>query len=331
MTFDADLVLEGGGTKGVALVGAVAQLQEQYTIHRVAGTSVGALVGAFVAAGWRGDQLKQELLNLPFDEVPQASLLDRLWVMGPLLSWTVSGGVYRTDFVRDYLAQRLAERKIVTFGQLRDTDEDSSLPTEQRYRLVVTVTDLTTGELLYLPWDFARLGLDPDEQPVADAVAASLAIPLYFEPRHLIDGEGRTHVLVDGGLLSNFPITVFDRTDGKGPRWPTFGVKIIPRLPEGISGVSPWFGKLWHPGLRHAEAIVATAIVGRDQTALARPCVGARAFTVDTSSVGLVDFDMSDAEKLEAFDDGRTAAREFLERWDWTTYRAECRPDAKVA
>lgn len=44
MDLNADLVLEGGGTKGVALVGAVACLQEQHTFRRVAGTSVGALV-----------------------------------------------------------------------------------------------------------------------------------------------------------------------------------------------------------------------------------------------------------------------------------------------
>lgn len=334
MTLDADLVLEGGGTKGVALIGAVARLQEKYSIHRVAGTSVGALVAAFVAAGYSGDELEEELLALPFESVPQAGPLDQVCILGPLLSWSVSRGVYSTQFIRDYLAGKLEKRNVATFGQLRETDDDSSMLADHRYRLVVTVTDVTTGELLYLPWDYPKLGLDPDEQSVADAVAASLAIPLFFEPRHLVDGSGKTHVLVDGGLLSNFPITVFDRTDGRAPRWPTFGVKIIPKLPEDLSGLSPWLGavlgKVPHPGLRHTEAILATAIVGRDQTALSRPCVGSRVFTIDTSSVGLVDFDMSKADKLGAFEDGRAAAQAFLDGWNWTRYRAECRPEANV-
>ena len=48
----ADLVLEGGGVKGIALVGAISVLAKKgYEFHRVAGTSAGAIVGALVAAG----------------------------------------------------------------------------------------------------------------------------------------------------------------------------------------------------------------------------------------------------------------------------------------
>lgn len=327
---EADLVLEGGGTKGVALVGAVAHLRKKYAFRRVAGSSVGAIVAAFVAAGWSGERLRKEMLALPFERIPQASLLDRVWLFGPLLSWSVFRGVYSTDFIHSFVAKKLKESHIGTFGDLREVDADSSLPAEQRYKLVVTATDLTTGELLYLPWDYPRLGLDPDEQPVADAVAASTAIPLFFEPRHLVDGDGMTHVLVDGGLLSNFPITVFDRTDGETPRWPTFGVKIIPRLPEDASELIPWFGKVPHPGIRHLEAILTTAIVGHDQSALGRQCVSTRTFMVDTSAVGLVDFGMSDRDKLEAFGDGHTAAKTFLDGWDWDKYVADCRPTAEA-
>jgi NTE family protein len=328
---NADLVLEGGGTKGVALIGAVAHLRKRYRIRRVAGSSVGAIVAAFVAAGWSGERLKKEMLALPFGRIPQASLVDRVWVVGPLLSWSISRGVYATDFIRDYIADKLDQSHIVTFGDLRDVDEGSSLPMEQRYKLVVTASDVTTGELLHLPWDYPRLGLDPDQQFVADAVVASMSIPLYFEPHNLVDGNGDTHVLVDGGLLSNFPITIFDRTDGTGPRWPTFGVKIIPRLPEDAAELFPWFGKVPHPGIRQLEAVVATAIVGNDQTALGRPDVDVRTFTIDTSAVGLVDFRMSEEAKLDAFHDGWIAAGEFLDGWDWDAYRAKFRPEAGLA
>ena len=42
---DADLVLEGGGVKGIGLVGAISVLEEHgYVFHRVAGTSAGAIV-----------------------------------------------------------------------------------------------------------------------------------------------------------------------------------------------------------------------------------------------------------------------------------------------
>lgn len=48
----ADLVLEGGGVKGIALLGAVQRLMAGgYRFRRVAGSSAGAIVGALVAAG----------------------------------------------------------------------------------------------------------------------------------------------------------------------------------------------------------------------------------------------------------------------------------------
>ncbi|MEA2502116.1 MAG: hypothetical protein QOD01_2227 [Actinomycetota bacterium] len=49
---DADLVLEGGGVKGIGLVGAYSVLKnEGYDFHRIAGTSAGSIVGALIAAG----------------------------------------------------------------------------------------------------------------------------------------------------------------------------------------------------------------------------------------------------------------------------------------
>ena len=48
---NVDLVLEGGGVKGIALVGAYQVLTEHgYHVHRVAGSSAGAIVGAVMKA-----------------------------------------------------------------------------------------------------------------------------------------------------------------------------------------------------------------------------------------------------------------------------------------
>ena len=58
MVMKCDLVLEGGGVKGIALVGAIEILDEAgYTFNRVAGTSAGAVVGALVAAGMPSSDL----------------------------------------------------------------------------------------------------------------------------------------------------------------------------------------------------------------------------------------------------------------------------------
>ena len=160
---------------------------------------------------------------------------------------------------------------------------------------------------------------------VVDAVAASIAIPFFFEPIELTDAEGRQHLLVDGGLLSNFPISVFDRTDGQPPRWPTFGLKIIPRLPDGTTELVPYARWLPFPGVRHLVAVATTAVVGRDQTYLSQPCVAARTMQIDTSGAGVVEFDLSDEQKRDLRDRGWTAADDFLVSWDWDDYLATCR------
>jgi NTE family protein len=55
----ADVVLEGGGVKGIVLVGALVALTEAgYQLNRISGTSAGAIVGSLVAAGLTGDRLR---------------------------------------------------------------------------------------------------------------------------------------------------------------------------------------------------------------------------------------------------------------------------------
>jgi NTE family protein len=105
-------------------------------------------------------------------------------------------------------------------------------------------------------------------------------------------------------------------------------MKIIPRLPEGTPDLFPLAGMIPIPGMRHLEALIATIIVGRDQTFLSQPCVEARTLQVDTSGTGVIDFDLSDAQKQQLRDNGWEAADQFLATWDWVHYLEHCRGTA---
>jgi len=313
---EADLVLEGGGVKGLGAAGAVmALLGAGYTVPRVAGTSVGAVAACFVAAGVDAAGFRAVLDRLDLRRVP-----DRR-VPVPLVSESLSllthRGAYAGDWLHGWLARELEQLGVRTFADLkrRDPDADPALDTpERRYRLVVMATDVTHGRLLRLPWDYSLFGLDPDEQLVADAVRMSLSIPFYFEPCTLRDAAtGTPSTIVDGGLLSNFPIEVFDRTDGRPPRWPTFGVRLLPDLPEGLGNVVPFSGVPMLGTVRLLEQVVATALVGNDQTHLDRPGVRARTMTVDTRGTGITDFDIDDARRQDLLTRGERTARDFLE------------------
>jgi len=322
----ADLVLSGGGVKGVGLVGAVVALMDAgYAPQRVSGTSAGSIVGAVVAAAAQsgvltGTQVKELTLQLDYGKFLDAGLVERVPFVGPSLALLRGSGLYKGDYAHDWVRSQLKGLGVSTFGDL--AIDDAALPQEQRYRLVVTVADVTTGQLVRLPWDYRRVyGLDPDEQSVADAVRASMAIPFFFRPASLTSASGRTSTLVDGGVLSNFPIDSLDRTDGKAPRWPTFGVTVLPNLPDGNDKVIPALAALRLLGsTQMLEDVITTALVGRDQAYLNQPWVSARAIRVDSTDVGFLDFDITDRQVEALYANGYEATERFLATWNWAAY-----------
>lgn len=319
----ADIVLAGGGVKGIGHVGALAALEAAgMRFPRVAGTSAGSIVGALLAAGMPTARMLEVMRELDWSRFRDQTRRDRIPVLGPGLSLWLENGVYEGAYLVEWLEQQLAEMGVETFADLRQRDDSgSALSRDQAYRLVVMAADITRGELVRLPWDYRdRYGLDPDSQRVVDAVRASMSIPVFFEPVRLTHGDGSVSTLVDGGLLSNFPIDVFDRSDGRPPRWPTLGLTLLPRLPLGNVQIFPWLGVVKR-GLPHfLECVITTTVVGRDQGHLSKPWVHARTIEIETAAAGVVDFDLDPAARTTLHEAGAAAARRFLEGWDWEDY-----------
>ena len=320
-------MLEGGGVLGISHVGAVAALERAgYQFERTAGSSVGALVGSLVAAGMSAEDMIELMRTTDFRRFTDRSLVDRVPVLGPIASLLLDDGVYEGDWLHQFVGDLLRrECGVTTFGDLRRRGDD--VPMEERWKLVVTVTDVTRGLLVRLPWDYQRVyGLDPDTQPIADAVRASTSIPFFFEPASITAADGLTSTLVDGGVLSNFPIDMLDRTGPQPPRWPTFGVKLVPTLPADGPAVLPVLNLIPGGGpFGLLSDLVTTTLVGRDQAKLSLPWVAARTIRVDTSGVNPVDFRLSDADKDRLLESGCNATEAFLARWDWEAYKERFR------
>jgi NTE family protein len=239
------------------------------------------------------------------------------------LSLAFDGGVFEGDYLRAWVAGSLADLGVRTFGDLRVADEDSSLPPEQRYSLVVMASDVSGKRLVRWPWDYRLYGLDPDEQSVADAVRASASIPFFFEPVTLRsrDESGNTVVstMVDGSVLSNFPIAMFDRADALPPRWPTFGVRLSMRRDGRVSTHEV------RGTVSLALSLVETMLEACDAQHIDDPCVQARSVFVDTSGVSPVDFGISEEQQELLLAAGREATVGFLEDWDFAGYLRTCR------
>ncbi len=305
----ADLVLEGGGAKGIALAGAIAELDDAgYRFQRIAGTSVGAIIAALLAAGMSPRELETTARQLNLNEVAPPSRWSRLGNWPRKLAVLFELGVHDHRPLRRWLTRQLAAYGVRTFADLRIDDPDGHLRPERRFKLVVTAADVTRGRFVRFPWDAADYGLDPGELLVADAVAASAALPLAFEPVRLRTGSGRHAVLVDGGLLSRFPIDVFDRFDGLPSRWPTVGLKLS-ATPDADGFVvrhpvhGPW---------SYLNALLGTAVASWDQRHLEDPAIIDRTVFIDTSDVSTLDFELSPRLRDDLVDRGRAAARVWL-------------------
>jgi NTE family protein len=234
----------------------------------------------------------------------------------------VHEGLFKGEFLHSWIAERLAAKNVRTWGDLKQSDPGSSLPSNQRYKLVVIVSDISRGRMLRLPWDYTdQLGVDPDRQPVADAVRASAGIPFFFRPFHMKADPARTAgrgevLCTDGGMLSNYPVDIFDRTDGKEPRWPTLGVKLSARRP--IDAAS------WDPNtnpLALAKSLISTMQNAHDRAHVDDPSFASRTIFVDTTGYTATDFHLTPADKDKLFTNGQSAATGFLAKWDWERWK----------
>ncbi len=227
-----DLVCEGGGVKGVGLAGAFSVLEERgYTIENVAGTSAGAITAALIAAKYDASELRDIVFGMDFEQFLDEGWEDRIPGVGKAASVLLDTGIYEGDVFREWIADLLEKHNVETFGDLRTGDADP----RYAHKLQVIASDVTARQLLVLPRDAAVLGLKPDELNVALAVRMSMSIPIFFEPVRVENAEtNREHLIVDGGMLSNFPVWLFDSDPGEVPTWPTFGLLLVepePRTP----------------------------------------------------------------------------------------------------
>ncbi|HSX28672.1 MAG TPA: patatin-like phospholipase family protein [Candidatus Saccharimonadales bacterium] len=295
-----DIVLEGGGVKGIALVGAVGALAAKgCEFRRVAGTSAGAIVGALTAAGFTPDEMKAMVEELDYRKFQDEGLLARFGLPGKLASLALYRGIYKGNYARDWLAQQLETKGVRTFGDLRLTDGwAADIPESERYKLVVVTSDITRTEMFRFPFDYPKLGLDPDEQNVADAVHASMAMPFHFRPVTFAGDQ-----FVDGGMLSNYPIDIFGPLKDKP--WNTIGIKLSAK--EKATGLRMPTDNL----VEYILALVETSIRGHDQLHIDDPETQAHTVFVDTGDIQATDFNLSREQQTRLYKLGYAAATKF--------------------
>ncbi|HSL64726.1 MAG TPA: patatin-like phospholipase family protein [Gaiellaceae bacterium] len=323
----ADLVLEGGGVKGVGLAGAYVALREAgYTAANVAGTSAGAITAAFIASDFPPEELERIVMELDYRQFEDKAWEDKIPLIQKTTSLLLDLGIFEGERFLVWMRELLAAQGVRTFGDLvRDPDEANP---RYRYRLSVIASDVTNRRLLILPGDAPTLGIAPDDLEVAYAVRMSMSIPIFFEPvRHQNPETGEEHVIVDGGMLSNFPVWIFDVPGGEAPEWPTFGLLLVEPKPREHLGrrIEPprkerGVGAL----IDYLKSMAQTMMAAHDRLYVEQADF-ARTVPIPTLGVGTTEFALSLDRRRALFESGRSAAEEFLASWDFDAYVEEFR------
>lgn len=310
-------VFEGGGVRGIGHVGAALTMEEAgWRFAQLAGSSAGAIVASLLAAGYSARELVSVMQGLDYTQFRQAGLLSALGAPGKAASLVCKLGVYRSDYLEQWLSGLLAAKGVRCFGDLRTTGPSKP---GCSWRLLVTASDVTDQRLLILPRDLASLGLEPDRFSVAQAVRMSMSIPVFYQPYRLRGAWGRTHLVVDGGLLSNYPLWLFDDDNCPSP-YPTVGFRFVDSgdYHRELCGS--------HPGLwQYLGMLQKTALDAADKQHIAENG-GAWAHTVaipvtvtvdgEEEKISATDFDITKTQSRLLLQNGAEAARRFLVRWD---------------
>jgi NTE family protein len=319
----ADGVFEGGGVKGIAFAGALAAAEAELGIREwvnVAGTSAGAIAACLVAAGYGAEALREILRDADYQRFADYGAGGRL-IGAPLNALRLRGiarGEYFKEWLRDRLAESPLKKRDPTFADLERADIPAEASPQHReavrYRLRVIASDVSEGRMLVLPQDIEgyrdRDGteLRPDELKVVDAVRMSMSFPFFFNPVTLRKRSGdrlREHLIVDGGLLSNFPVWLFD---GKPIHRPTFGFRLHPGKGPEVPYYAPVPKPLWEVPL--VKALLHAATAAWDERMQLATKV--RTVRIPTFEIATLDFGLSVADAERLYESGRAAATEFF-------------------
>lgn len=297
----ADAVFEGGGVKGIGLVGAASCLEDKgYSWQRCAGTSAGAIIAAMLAAGYSAKEMERFVREMDYGMFLDKSSMKLLSAVSKTYGFLFQKGIYSGDSFEAWMRHVLEAKGKTKFKNVSVNGQS---------RLKIMVTDITKKDMMVLPDDLMKYGIDPMEFDIARAVRMSVGIPFYFKPV-VLKGKDESSYIVDGGVVSNFPIWIFDVE--RNPRWPTFGFKFTESKPSRTS-----MGR--KDLISYALDIIDT-MLDKNEARYVKNKDIVRTVLVPNLGVKTTEFNITREKCSELFDAGYEAAGEFIQKWNFQQY-----------
>jgi len=248
-----NLALEGGGIRGLAYCGALKVLEQKgisKNIERVAGTSSGAVIGLMVSLGYKSAEIDSVLQSLAIQQFN-----DGKNIFGIIRRLKKEYGIFRGDKFEKWLS-RLVKNKTGTANTTFLELHQLHLANADLKDLYCTGTNVTKQRLQIFSWQ------QTPSMQLKTAVHISGCIPVYYKPVAIDSSWNQVAVknnkhkfdlYVDGGMINNFPINMFDTClNGGDPfdcenvkyNMQTLGLKLerpeqIEQFNSGITAIAP--------------------------------------------------------------------------------------------
>lgn len=289
----SNLVFEGGGVRGIAYGGALEALGKAgllSNIRRVAGTSAGAITACAVALKYSAVEISQIIAQMDL-----ASFEDKKREFRRLKDF----GLYEGEVFLEWLSELIANSQV---GQGKSDLTFEEMTDRQGLELKVYATDLFTRSLKeFSPSTTPKV-------PIAEAVRASMSIPIYFDAWKFSNNNPDDHFYVDGGVLYNYPIGAFDDFHSGRANTQTLGFHL-----ENLNGQETYV-PFEHGDLGKYTKSLLETLMYTQGVALTRSAADvARTVNVDHLGIGATDFEIDSLTKNRLIQSGWDATLAFLE------------------
>ncbi|MFA5407362.1 MAG: patatin-like phospholipase family protein [Bacilli bacterium] len=313
-----NLVFEGGGVLGTAYLGTLDYLEEAgllASIDKVAGASSGAITACLASFNMPFAELKKVASTLDYKKIPQQevkairtistdfkkefeSLFGDINCIYRLIN---SYGWYSTEYFYDWVKNVIStqfdktkKKPPYTFEDFQDSDlHINGIDFKDLYIIGTDISYKTSAVFSYET---------TPKMEVAKAVRISMSVPLFFESI-----EMDKNIFIDGGVMRNYPINIFDY---EGINYQTLGIQFINKIKySGINNIIDYTNNLFNTLLKVQEDIYNNDYINQS-----------RSITINTGGISALDFNITASDYQFLYKQGYDATADYFESRNSFTY-----------
>jgi NTE family protein len=282
-----NLAFKGGGVLGIAYAGALQVLQDQnilQQVQRVAGTSAGAITAALVSLRYTAQEIYSIVQATDFSSFEDKE--------NPLRIAT-KYGLYEGDAFLEWTQQHITAKGFSANATFADLQAKGMMD------LHVFSTDLNAKALKHFSYETTPTVI------VAEAVRASMSIPLFFKAWQFSNNTPDDHIYVDGGMVYNFPITIFDNNGT--PNSQTLGLYLA-----NLGAAPPPSTLGYDHVIQYVRDLVDTMLDAQEIDFLDDPEEKSRTITIDNLGISATNFGLTKDQQTALYNSGVKYAKQFL-------------------